>query len=203
MSFNVGENVGPYRIIEQLGQGGMATVYKAYHAALDRYVAIKALHPAFGEDQNFLARFQREARLVAKLEHPNIVPVYDYSEHEGRPYLVMKFIEGDTLKARLAKGPLAAAEIEKIVEAVGSALAYAHKQGILHRDIKPSNVLVANDGQLYLADFGLARHCPIGRIDSFVRHDYGHAAIYFAGTGDGKEGPRRRHRHLLIRRDDL
>ena len=162
MSFNVGENVGPYRIIEQLGQGGMATVYKAYHAALDRYVAIKALHPAFGEDQNFLARFQREARLVAKLEHPNIVPIYDYSEHEGRPYLVMKFIEGDTLKARLAKGPLASAEIEKIVEAVGSALAYAHKQGILHRDIKPSNVLVANDGQLYLADFGLARIAQSG-----------------------------------------
>jgi len=162
MSFNVGENVGPYRIIEQLGQGGMATVYKAYHAALDRYVAIKALHPAFGEDQNFLARFQREARLVAKLEHPNIVPVYDYSEHEGRPYLVMKFIEGDTLKARLAKGPLASAEIEKIVETVGSALAYAHKQGILHRDIKPSNVLVANDGQLYLADFGLARIAQSG-----------------------------------------
>ncbi|HEY9151839.1 MAG TPA: serine/threonine-protein kinase [Anaerolineales bacterium] len=162
MSFNVGENVGPYRIIEQLGQGGMATVYKAYHAALDRYVAIKALHPAFGEDQSFLARFQREARLVAKLEHPNIVPVYDYSEHEGRPYLVMKFIEGDTLKARLAKGPLSSSEIEKIVETVGSALAYAHKQGILHRDIKPSNVLVANDGQLYLADFGLARIAQSG-----------------------------------------
>ncbi len=162
MSFNDGANVGPYRIIEQLGQGGMATVYKAYHAALDRYVAIKALHPAFGEDQSFLSRFQREARLVAKLEHPNIVPVYDYSEHEGRPYLVMKFIEGDTLKARLAEGPLSSAEIEKTVTAVGSALAYAHKQGILHRDIKPSNVLVANDGQLYLADFGLARIAQSG-----------------------------------------
>ena len=162
MSFNDGENVGPYRIIEQLGQGGMATVYKAYHAALDRYVAIKALHPAFGEDQSFLTRFQREARLVAKLEHPNIVPVYDYSEHEGRPYLVMKYIEGDTLKARLSEGPLTSAEIEKIVTAVGSALAYAHKQGVLHRDIKPSNVLVANDGQLYLADFGLARIAQSG-----------------------------------------
>ncbi|HVO32770.1 MAG TPA: protein kinase [Elusimicrobiota bacterium] len=162
MSFNVGENVGPYRIIEQLGQGGMATVFKAYHAALDRYVAIKALHPAFGEDPNFLARFQREARLVAKLEHPNIVPVYDYAEHENRPYLVMKFIEGDTLKARLLKGPLSSAEIEKIVDSVGSALAYAHKQGVLHRDIKPSNVLVATDGQLYLADFGLARIAQSG-----------------------------------------
>jgi len=101
MSFNVGDNVGPYKIIEQLGQGGMATVYKAYHASLDRYVALKALHAAFGEDATFSARFQREARVVAKLEHPHIVPVYDYAEHEKRPYLIMKYIEGDTLKARL------------------------------------------------------------------------------------------------------
>ena len=93
MSLSVGENVGPYRIVEQLGQGGMATVFKAYHAALDRYVAIKVLHPAFKEDPNFLARFQREARVVARLEHPNIVPVYDYAEHNGAPYLVMKFLE--------------------------------------------------------------------------------------------------------------
>ena len=162
MSFNIGENVGPYRIVEQLGQGGMATVYKAYHAALDRYVAVKALHPAFGEDPNFEVRFQREARLVAKLEHPNIVPVYDYAEHEHRPYLVMKFIEGDTLKARLNQGPLTSTEISKVVDAVGAALAYAHKQGILHRDIKPSNVLLATDGQIYLADFGLARIAQSG-----------------------------------------
>src|SRR5512135_3382727 len=157
MSFNVGENVGPYRIVQQLGQGGMATVYKAFHAALDRYVAIKALHPAFGEDATFEARFQREARVVAKLDHPHIVPIYDYAQHEGRPYLVMKFIEGDTLKARLQKGPLTAAEIENVVDSVGSALAYAHRQGILHRDIKPSNVLIGVDGEMWLADFGLAR----------------------------------------------
>jgi len=162
MSFNVGENIGPYRIVEKLGQGGMATVYKAYHASLDRYVALKALHPAFSEDKSFASRFQREARVVAKLEHPNIVPVYDYAEHEGRPFLVMKFIEGDTLKARLDLGPLTADEISRIVDAVGSALAYAHKQGILHRDIKPSNVLLAADGQIYLADFGLARIAQSG-----------------------------------------
>ena len=94
MPFVVGETVGPYQVLEQLGQGGMATVFKAYHPSLDRYVAIKALHPAFMEDPNFLARFQREARVVAKLEHPNIVPVYDFAEHQGRPYLVMKFVEG-------------------------------------------------------------------------------------------------------------
>ena len=162
MPFAVGENVGPYRIIEQLGQGGMATVFKAYHASLDRYVAIKALHPAFNQDPNFEARFQREARVVAKLEHPHIVPVYDYAEHEKRPYLVMKFIEGDTLKARLDKGPLPSEDIARIVEAVGSALSYAHRQGVLHRDIKPSNVLVAKDGQMYLADFGLARIAQSG-----------------------------------------
>ena len=162
MSFNVGENIGPYRIVEQLGQGGMATVFKAYHASLDRYVALKVLHPAFNTDQSFATRFQREARVVARLEHANIVPVYDFAEHETRPYLVMKFIEGDTLKARMDKGPLSAEEISKIVEAVGLALAYAHKQGVLHRDVKPSNVLLANDGSLYLADFGLARMAQSG-----------------------------------------
>ena len=162
MSFNAGETIGPYRIVEQLGQGGMATVFKAYHAALDRYVALKVLHPAFTEDSTFLARFQREARLVAKLDHPNIVPIFDYAEHEGRPYLVMKFIEGETLKARMGRGPLPPAETRRIVEAVGAALAYAHQRGILHRDIKPSNVLLANDGGIYLADFGLARIAASG-----------------------------------------
>lgn len=157
MSFKPGSNVGPYQIIQQLGQGGMASVYKAYHAALDRYVALKVLHQAFNEDSTFISRFQREARVVAKLEHSNIVPVYDYAEHEGRPYLVMKYIEGDTLKARLNKGPLSAMEIEQVVDSVGSALAYAHRQGVLHRDIKPSNVLISTDQTMYLADFGLAR----------------------------------------------
>ena len=162
MSFNAGEMVGPYRIVEQLGQGGMATVYKAYHAALDRYVALKVLHPAFTEDDTFLARFQREARLVAKLDHPNIVPIFDYAEHDGRPYLVMKFIEGETLKARMAINPLSSSDTARIVDAVGAALTYAHQRGILHRDIKPSNILLANDGSIYLADFGLARIAASG-----------------------------------------
>src|SRR4030042_2297887 len=119
MSFVVGENVGPYRILEQLGQGGMATVYKAYHASLDRYVAIKVLHAAFREDPSFTARFTREARGVAKLEHPHIVPLYDFSEFEGQPSLVMKFIEGETLKARLTRGPLSAEEAIRVIEPIG------------------------------------------------------------------------------------
>lgn len=162
MPFKDGENVGPYRVMEKLGQGGMATVYKAYHASLDRYVALKVLHPAFLEDPNFLARFQREARLVAKLEHTNIVPIYDFADHDGQPYLVMKFVEGETLKALLGRGRLSAEKIWMMVNSVGKGLAYAHKQGILHRDVKPSNVIVADDGQIYLADFGLARIAQSG-----------------------------------------
>jgi len=162
MPFNVGETVGAYRILEQMGQGGMATVYKAYHPALDRYVALKVLHQAFLEDPNFLARFQREARLVARLDHANIVPIFDYAEHVGRPYLVMKFIEGETLKARLNRGPIPSDDLLDVVNSVGSALTYAHKHKILHRDIKPSNVLIAADGQIYLADFGLARIAQSG-----------------------------------------
>jgi serine/threonine protein kinase len=162
MPFKVGENVGPYRVMEQLGQGGMATVFKAYHASLDRYVALKVLHPAFMQDPNFLGRFQREARVVAKLEHPNIVPVYDFAEHEGQSYLVMKYVEGPTLKARLQNGPVNRDEGLRIVEAVGAALSYAHAQDILHRDIKPSNVILSGDGRIYLTDFGLARIASAG-----------------------------------------
>ncbi|MGD2252820.1 MAG: protein kinase [Anaerolineales bacterium] len=162
MPLTSGDSVGPYRIIEKLGRGGMATVFKAYHGALDRFVALKMLHPAFTQDPSFLKRFQREARLVAKLEHPNIVPIYDYAEHAGQPYLVMKFVEGDTLKARLAQGPVSREEGVRIAKAVAEALAFAHKQGILHRDVKPSNILLDPEGPIRLADFGLARIASAG-----------------------------------------
>lgn len=163
MSFSHGQNVGPYTIIEQLGQGGMATVFKAYHAALDRNVAIKVLHAAFTQDPQFLQRFQREARVVAKLEHPNIVPVYDYADHNGQSYLVMKFIEGKTLKAVLDRGWPSKAEILRIIKSVGNALTYAHAKRVLHRDVKPSNILLSDDGAVYLADFGLARMAEAGQ----------------------------------------
>ncbi len=162
MPFQHGENVGPYRIIEQLGQGGMATVFKAYHPNLDRYVAIKVLHPAFKQDPQFTERFQREARVVAKLDHPNIVPVFDYADHNGQSYLVMKFIEGETLKAVIDRQWPSKDQILGIVQSVGAALAYAHSQGVLHRDVKPSNVLLADPGNVYLADFGLARMAEAG-----------------------------------------
>lgn len=162
MSFSIGNTVGPYRIVDQIGQGGMATVYKAYHANLDRYVAFKVLHPAFKEDTNFLERFKREAQIVAKLEHPSIVPVYDYADFEGQPYLVMKFIEGETLKARLKRQPLTLPETIAMLTVVADALTFAHNRGILHRDIKPSNIMLDRDDKPFIADFGLARIAQAG-----------------------------------------
>ena len=161
MPFVVNDYVGPYLLIEQQGQGGMATVFKAYHAALDRYVAMKVMHTAFTEDPNFLERFQREALVVAKLDHPHIVPIFDYSSEDGRPYLVMKFIEGVTLKDKLKKFRPTYREMLPIMEDVGSGLTYAHELGIVHRDVKPSNVLISKEGKIYLTDFGLARMAQV------------------------------------------
>jgi serine/threonine protein kinase len=162
MPLREGEIVGPYQVVNQLGQGGMASVYKAYHAKLDRHVAIKVLHQAFKEDPDFIARFEREAQIVAKLEHPHIVPVYDYNEHEGQPYLVMKFVEGHTLKRVLSEGPLPLESIMTIMGSVAGALTYAHQKGVLHRDIKPSNIMIDGAGVPYLTDFGLARIAQAG-----------------------------------------
>ncbi|WP_420642462.1 protein kinase domain-containing protein [Candidatus Leptofilum sp.] len=157
MSFEIGSPVGSYRIEEKLGQGGMATVYKAYHERLDRHVAIKVLHAIFKDDDSFLRRFTREAQVVARLEHPNIVPVYDFAEHDGYPYLVMRFVEGVTLKELLSQGTLSTKEMVRIASRVADGLDHAHKQGVLHRDIKPSNILLTQGGGVFIADFGLAR----------------------------------------------
>jgi serine/threonine protein kinase len=162
MAWIEGEKVGSYILGEQIGQGGMATVYKGYHAQLDREVAIKVMHQNFLDDETFVARFKREAQIVAKLSHPHIVPVYDFDEHQGQPYLVMKYVEGFTLKKQLIKKPLTLDDILDVMSAVGSALAYAHREGVLHRDIKPSNIVIDKEGNPYLTDFGLARLAASG-----------------------------------------
>lgn len=148
---------GQYEILEKIGIGGMATVYKAHQRKLDRSVAVKIMHQTIAQDENFLARFEREARIIAKLDHPYIVPIYDYDTYENQPYLVMKYVDGQTLKAVLRQGPVQPKEVLRILERVGSALQYAHEHGILHRDIKPSNIMLDNRGEVYLMDFGLAR----------------------------------------------
>ncbi|MBE0689798.1 MAG: protein kinase, partial [Anaerolineae bacterium] len=161
--------VGPYRIIRQIGQGGMATVYKAYHERLDRNVAIKVVHQALLQDPNFLTRFEREAKIIARLDHPHIVPVYDYNEVDGQPYLVMKFVEGRTLKQTLIKRALSIEEILNILTPIADALDYAHQMGVLHRDIKPSNIIIDARDTSYLTDFGMARMAQAG--DSTISTD--------------------------------
>lgn len=156
-----GKTLGKYRLIEKLGQGGMAQVYKAYQADLDRYVAIKILHPHLTGDPAFAARFQREARAVAALEHPHIVRVYDFDTADGLAFLVMEYLEGRSLKTLLqeldCEGERMPLErVAHLVGALADALDYAHQRGLVHRDIKPSNVIITDQGRPVLTDFGIA-----------------------------------------------
>ncbi len=158
----IGQTIGRYRVVGHLGRGGMAEVYKAYQANLDRYVALKLMHAFLAADQDFIARFEREAKNVAALRHPNIVQVYDYDIHGGTPYMVMEFIEGDTLKTHLEKlaregKTLPLAEALHIIREVGTALAYAHQRQMIHRDVKPANVMLDSSGRIILTDFGIAK----------------------------------------------
>jgi serine/threonine protein kinase len=142
--------------MEKIGRGGMADVYKAFQPRLERYVAIKVLPPALARDETFLERFEREAKAVASLRHPNILTIYDYGEQEGLTYLVMEYVEGGTLKQMLGQ-PLDVQWTAEIVGRVGGALAYAHRHGVIHRDVKPANVLMQEEDWPLLSDFGLAK----------------------------------------------
>lgn len=155
---NVGEGVsiGAYQLFERIGRGGMATVYRGYHPALDREVAIKVLPEFFAEDAEYRERFQHEARSVARLKHPNILEVFDFGYEDGVPYIVMELIEGGTLADSLG-APLPLGDSLAILEPIGRAIDYAHSRGVLHRDIKPSNILLRKDGTPVLADFGLSK----------------------------------------------
>ncbi len=154
----VGQTLGRFEIIAELGRGGMAVVYKARQTDLDRIVALKILPPELTSDQSYVARFRQEARSAARLEHPHIMPIYEVGEVAGYHYIAMKFIQGRTLKQLLQQeGALPVKRAAQILAQVGEALDYAHRQGIIHRDIKPSNVMITDDGWIYLTDFGLAR----------------------------------------------
>jgi tRNA A-37 threonylcarbamoyl transferase component Bud32 len=157
-----GQNLGKYRVLEPLGRGGMARVYRAYHPQLDRYVAIKVLRSDLVEEKEFLARFKREARAVAALRHPNIVQVFDADAYGERYYMVMELLEGDTLATRLddyrGRGErMPWGEVIRVLLDVLDGLAYAHSEGMVHRDVKPANVLLTRKGQAVLTDFGIAQ----------------------------------------------
>lgn len=149
--------INHYEILDQLGQGGMATVFRAYDPRFKREVALKLLPHALLHDPTFRVRFEREAQTIASLEHPAIVPVYDYGEADGQPYLVMRLMTGGTLADRLAQGSLPMSEVARIFNRLAPALDAAHKQGIIHRDLKPGNILFDQWNEPYLADFGIAK----------------------------------------------
>jgi serine/threonine protein kinase/tetratricopeptide (TPR) repeat protein len=148
--------LGPYELIECLGQGGMASVYRGYQPNMDRYVAIKVIHRWLESEQSGLERFQREARMVARLEHPHILPVYDYNGSHQPPYIVMRLMSA-TLKDVLASNQAEPGWSLHLFQQIASALDYAHRQGVVHRDIKPSNIMLDEQNNAFLADFGLAR----------------------------------------------
>lgn len=165
----IGQQIGQYEIKAWLGDGGMSTVYLAEQTSIGRTVAIKMLPPHFTRDTNFMQRFEREVKVIAALQHPRVLPVHDYGAFHGRPYIVMAYMPGGTLAERIAAGPLPLEEIVPLVSQIAEGLDHAHSKGIIHRDLKPSNVLIDEQGNAYLADFGIAK--------------ISEATIHLTGTG--------------------
>src|SRR5689334_14957381 len=156
MAVAAGLRLGPYEIQAPLGAGGMGEVYRARDTRLDRTVAIKILPAVFAADPHFRDRFDREARALSGLDHPNICPLYDVGRHDDTSFLVMPLLEGESLAARLQRGPLPLEEALAVATGIADALARAHRAGIVHRDLKPANVILTKTGAKLL-DFGLAK----------------------------------------------
>ena len=157
MPLTPGTTLGPYSVIAKIGEGGMGEVYRAQDTKLDRDVALKVLPQAFTDDPDRLARFEREAKVLASLNHPNIGAIHGLEESEGVRALVLELVEGPTLAERIAQGPLPIDEALPIAKQIAEALEAAHEQGVIHRDLKPANIKVKDDGTVKVLDFGLAK----------------------------------------------
>ncbi|HET7452797.1 MAG TPA: serine/threonine-protein kinase, partial [Thermoanaerobaculia bacterium] len=157
MRLSAGTRLGAYEILSPLGSGGMGEVYRARDAKLHREVAVKVLPESIASDPDALARFEREARAVAALNHPNILSIFDFGSHEGNVFAVMELLEGATLREKLDAGALPQRRAVEIATAIARGLAAAHEKGVVHRDLKPENVFLTEDGRVKVLDFGLAK----------------------------------------------
>ena len=163
MTLTAGVRLGPYEVISAIGAGGMGEVYRARDTTLDRDVALKILPTAFALDPDRIARFKREAQVLASLNHPNIAAIYGFENAAGVQALVLELVEGPTLADRIAQGSIPLDDALAIARQIGDALEAAHEQGIIHRDLKPSNIKVRPDGTVKVLDFGLAKAMdPVG-----------------------------------------
>src|SRR4051812_43694751 len=157
MSLPPGTRLGPYEILDVIGSGGMGDVYRARDTRLDRDVAVKVLPERFARDQEAKMRFEREAKAVAALTHPNILAIHDYGSEGGAAYSVTELLEGETLRRRIVEGPIPWRKASEIGAAIADGLAAAHAKGIVHRDLKPENIFLTSDGRVKILDFGIAQ----------------------------------------------
>ena len=212
MSLIPGTRLGPYSVTAKIGEGGMGEVWQARDTKLDRDVALKVLPEAFTSDPDRLARFEREAKVLASLNHPNIGSIYGLEEAEGVRALVLELVEGPTLADRIKQGPISIDEALPIAKQIAEALEAAHEAGVIHRDLKPANIKVREDGTVKVLDFGLAKAFegvpgsdpfPVahahGRGDTDGRH-HGNRRLHGPGTGERQGGRQARRRLGVWRR---
>ena len=171
MNLSIGNKLGRYELLSALGRGGMADVYKAYDTRLNRTVAMKVLRPQCCADPRMKERLEREARIVAGLHHPHICVLYDVGNQEGTDYFVMEYVEGETLKQKLARGPLQWRTVVSVAFQIAEALHAAHDKGIIHLDIKPANIIINLLDEVKLLDFGLSKWSFVEEQDNDSTHE--------------------------------